>query len=120
MRYSVDIPGCPVLLNDILRTPSRHQSRVKANGRKGKMGYAQLFQYLDALPRFGAPVDITVTIYQTKRNPIDVDSVNKTLLDAMKRHGTIVDDNHTGVRSMTVRYARGFHEAKRVKLTIKG
>ncbi len=125
MRHTVHIKACPVLLNDILRTPARHQSRLKVNGKRGKagnpdkLGYEGLRPYLAKLPRFDGPVDITLTIYQTRKNPIDIDSVNKTLLDAMKRHGTIVDDNHTGVSSMTVRYARGYHERKTVKLSIK-
>ena len=125
MRHTVHIKACPVLLNDILRTPARHQSRLKVNGKRGKrgnpdkLGYDGLRPYLDKLPSFSVPVDITLTIYQTRRNPIDIDSVNKTLLDAMKRHGTIIDDNHEGVGSMTVRYARGFHERKTVKVSVK-
>lgn len=125
MKYSVDIPGCPVLVNDILRTPARHQSRLKHNGKKAKkggqpkLGYVQLNEYLDRLPTFKKPVHVHVTIYQTRKNPIDVDSVNKTLLDAMKRRGTIVDDNHKGVKSLKVTYAKGFHEYKRVRVSVR-
>lgn len=118
MRYTVVLDQIPVLLNDILRTPARHQSRLKANGKKNKLGYKQLEPYFANIPRFKCPVKLELTIYQTKKHPIDIDAVNKTLLDGMKKMGIIVDDNHLGIKSMTCRYAKGFHEQKRIKLSI--
>ena len=120
LNYTIWIDEIPVLLNDILRTPARHQSRLKANGKRGKLGYVQLSRYFQNLPKFNKPVKITVTIYQTKKHPIDIDSVNKTLLDALKHHEVIIDDNHNGISSLTNKYAKGFHEKKRLKLSIKG
>lgn len=108
----------PVLLNDILRTPARHQSRLKTNGKKGKLGYRQLEPYFSKIPKFKEPVKLELVIYQTKKHPIDIDAVNKTLLDAMKKMEIIVDDNHKGIKSMTCRYAKGFHENKSIKLSI--
>ena len=119
LTYTANILGCPVLLNDILRTPSRHQSRLKANGKRNKLGYKQLSRYFNRLPQFSEPVSITILIYQTKKNPIDIDAVSKTLLDALKHHKIIVDDNHTGIKKLTQSYAKGFHPHKRIKLSIK-
>lgn len=118
MKYTVFLDQVPVLLNDILRTPARHQSRLKANGKKGKLGYKQLASYFSRIPKFDKPVTLHVLIYQTKKHPIDIDAVNKTLLDAMKKMEIIVDDNHKGIKSMTCRYAKGFHEKKSIKLSI--
>lgn len=119
MKFTIDIPDCPVLLNDILRTPARHQSRLKQNGKKNKLGYKQLKQYFDALPSFEKPIKITIQIYQTKKHPIDIDSVNKTILDALKFFMIIVDDNEKGIKKLTNVYARGYHDKKRIKLTIQ-
>jgi len=118
LKYTVLLEQVPVLLNDILRTPARHQSRLKANGKKGKLGYKQLAPYFDSIPKFDKPVILHILIYQTKKHPIDIDSVNKTLLDGMKKMGIIVDDNHNGIKSMTCKYAKGFYEQKRIKLSI--
>lgn len=119
MKFTIDIPEIPVLLNDILGTPARHQSRLKQNGKKGKLGYKQLKPFFDALPKFDVPVVITIQIYQTKRHPIDIDSVNKTLLDALKFFMVIIDDNEKGIKRLVNVYARGYHAKKRIKLTIK-
>lgn len=119
MKYLINIQGCPVLLNDILRTPSRHQSRLKTNGKKNKLGYKQLQKYFDILPEFDKPITIKIIIYQTKKHPIDIDSVTKTLLDAMKFYNKIIDDNHKGIKTLIQTYAKGFYEYKRIKLSIK-
>lgn len=118
MKFTAMIPGCPVLLNDILRTPARHQSRLKANGKKGKLGYKQLAKCFANCPKYDKPVKITVTIFQTKKHPIDIDAVSKTLLDALKFFQIIVDDNHTGIKRLTQVYAKGYHQTKRVKVSI--
>lgn len=114
----INIPACPVLLNDILRCPARHQSRLKANGKKGKLGYKQLGRYFSHIPKFNKPVTIHILLYQTKKHPIDIDSVTKTLLDALTHHEIIIDDNHTGIKKLTQSYAKGFHETKKIKLSI--
>lgn len=111
------IRGCPVLINDILRVPARHQSRIKKAGKKGKLGYQQLGKYFVNLPSFKKPVKITITIYQTKKNPIDIDSVNKTLLDALKFFKIIIDDNHTGISKLTCVYASGYYPEKKLKVS---
>lgn len=119
MKYTVNIPAIPVLLNDILRTPARHQSRLKKNGKKNKLGYIQLAKYFTNFPSFDKPITIEVTIYQTRAHPIDIDAVNKTLLDALKYYKVIVDDNHLGIKKMVCTYAKGFYDNKRIKLSIK-
>jgi hypothetical protein len=119
MQFSVTIP-IPVLLNDILRTPPRHQSRIKHNGYKGKLGYKQLELYFKRCPKFKKPVIIKFCIYQTKKHPVDIDSCHKTLLDFLAKHsGIIVDDNHTGIKMLTVTYAKGFHKEKKLKVSIR-
>lgn len=120
MTYTILIDTLPVLLNDILRTPARHQSRLKKNGKKNKLGYIQLKQYFAIFPKFDKPITIEVKIYQTKKHPIDIDAVNKTLLDALKFYEIIIDDNHRGIKKMVSSYMKGFHEKKMIKLSIKG
>lgn len=117
MPYHVKIPGIPILLNDILRTKSQHQSRLKARGKKNKLGYIQLEEHFRNLPRFKKPVSITLTIYQTRQYPIDIDSCNKTLLDALKFYKIIIDDNEKGIKSYKVVYAKGYHKQKTLKLS---
>lgn len=117
MKYTVNIPGIPVLLNEILCTGRRFQSRIKFNGKKTHLGYKHLEPYYANLPKFKQPIILKIIIYQTKQHPIDIDSVNKTLLDSLKFFEIILDDNHKGLKSLHISYAKGFYKEKHLKLS---
>lgn len=126
MKYEIVIPGLPVLLNDIMRTSTRHQSRLKLNGKRHrktkeiiKFGYKQLDEYFKDCPKFDKPIALIVQIFQTRKSPIDIDAVNKTLLDYLGKHAKIIiDDNHKGINGMLSYYAEGFYDKKQIKVSI--
>lgn len=118
-KFKIKINQIPVTINDILQCPKRGHGRLKLNGKKDRLGYKQLKTLFASCPKYNKPVSIGIVLYQTKRSPIDIDAILKTLLDYLVFDNIIIDDNETGIKSLHITYAKGYHERKMLSLSIK-
>lgn len=115
------LAGKPVLMNRLLSTHQRHQSRVKYNGIKGKyFGIKFIHEQMVAqsVPRYRKPVSVTINIHHRTNNVFDFDAPLKTLLDGIKqsdkcRRG-LVDDNIKGLKILIIKYVKSDEDAVEV------
>lgn len=118
--WSVWLEGKPVLLNRLLSTHQKHQSRIKKNGVKGYFGtYFVQKSMLDAgVPIFRSPVYLMIVVYHRTKQVFDYDAGLKMLLDGIKTepgfNSGIVDDNIKGIKGLFIQFKKADKDGIRV------
>jgi hypothetical protein len=110
--YKLWLGGKPVLLNRLLSTQAKHQSRIKKQGNKDYFGIQYIWQQLQlqGIPKFTKPVKLQFIIHHSNLKTYDVDAPLKTVLDGIKQSPEnplgLVDDGRTGIKSITIEYKK--------------
>ena len=111
-RHKLWLEGKPVLLNKLLSTQAKHQSRLKVNGTKGYFGAKFIWQQMliQGIPKFTKPVTVEVIIHHSNMKVYDFDASLKTVLDAIKQseHNPlgIIDDNIKGMTKLVITFKK--------------
>jgi hypothetical protein len=110
--YKLWIEGKPVLLNRLLSTQAKHQSRLKVHGTKGYFGAKFIWQQMliQGIPKFTKPVAVEIIVHHSNMKVYDFDASLKTVLDAIKQSDNnplgIIDDNIKGMTKLVITFKK--------------